>query len=154
MNILPLIRKMDEGQFLRPFSLEREMSKLFSDFFGDIGIMPGKDAEWAPRLDIAENEKEFIVKAEVPGIDSKDLDISVSGDVLKISGEKKAEHEEKKNNYHRIERSYGSFMRTVQMPAAVDSSAISAEMKNGVLEIMIPKKAVEERKKIEVKTGK
>jgi len=144
-----------------PFrSLQREVNRVFRDFFDDASVpdlgfgaslMPGV----APKMDIAETDKAFEVTVELPGIDEKDVDISVIDGVLTIKGEKKAETEEKGKNYHRIERSYGSFQRSMALPPTVDIDAIDATFKNGVLSVMLPKraKAVEKAKKIKIKAS-
>lgn len=144
-----------------PFrSLQREVNRVFRDFFDEAslpetGFASAFTGGIAPKMDIAETEKAFEVTAELPGIDEKDVDISVSDGVLTIKGEKKAEKEEKDKNYHRIERSYGSFQRSLALPPTVNEDAIEASFKNGVLKIVLPKtaKAVEKAKKIQVKSS-
>ena len=110
------------------------------NFFENFSTEPYREAGWAPSLDISETETEFVVKADVPGVDPKELDISYEDDVLTIKGEKKEEHEEKKDNYHRIERSYGSFSRAIKLPPSADADRIEAASKNGVLTLTIPKR--------------
>ena len=90
-------------------------------------------------FDVSETDENIIVKAEVPGIEPKDIDISISGDNLTIKGEKNAEKEEKGKNYHFVERSYGSFSRTIVLPASVKFEQVKAEYKKGILEITLPK---------------
>lgn len=141
----------------RPFRevsrLRREMDRLWDDYFG-----PGRralrplTAEFAPAVDVKETADQIVVKAEVPGMDAQDINISVTGDVLTIKGEKKAEREEKEENYHLVERSYGSFSRSLAMPAAVDLDKIEAKYDKGVLIITCPKKEEVKPKAIEVKT--
>ena len=104
---------------------------------------------WLPALDLTENPSELIVKAEIPGLDPKEVDISLADKLLTIKGEKKQEREEKEENYHLIERSFGSFSRSIQLPTEVKSDKISASYKNGILKIVLPKS--EEAKKKEVK---
>jgi HSP20 family protein len=142
----------------RPFReisrLRREMDRLWDDYFG-----PGRRAlkpmemEFAPAVDIKETEDKIVVKAEVPGIDAKDINISVTGDVLTIKGEKKSEHEEKEESYHLVERSYGSFSRSLVLPAAVDMDKIEAKYDKGVLTVTCPKKAEVKPKAIEIKSA-
>ena len=91
-------------------------------------------------MDVAETPEKVTVKAEVPGLDPKEIDISLVGDLLTIKGEKKSEREEKKENYHLVERSYGSFSRALRLPAAVDVDQIDAKYDQGVLTITCPKK--------------
>ncbi len=106
-----------------------------------------------PPLDVSETDDHIIVKADLPGIEVKDLDISVVGNVLTIKGEKKQEKEEKNESYHRIERVYGSFSRSITLPKAVKTEGIEAIYKDGVLKITIPKAEESRRKKIEVKVS-
>jgi HSP20 family protein len=92
-----------------------------------------------------------VIKAEVPGMEAKDIDISLAGDVLTIKGEKKSEREEKKENYHLVERTYGSFSRSLKLPSAVDADKIEASYKQGVLTVSCPKKEEVKPKAIEIK---
>lgn len=139
-----------------PFTFFRkEFDDLFDSFFRSVDVKhlePGTGS-FSPRIDIVESEKEIRIKAELPGMDEKDIDVSLSGSILSIRGEKKEEKEDKGKDYYRMERSYGSFSRSVQVPADVDESKIRARMSKGVLNIILPKteKAVEETKKIAVK---
>lgn len=141
----------------RPFRevtrLRREMDRLWDDYFGSgrraLRPLP---AEFAPAVDVKETADQIVVKAEVPGMDAKDINISVTGDVLTIKGEKKSEREEKEENYHLVERSYGSFSRSLAMPAAVDMDKIEAKYDKGILTITCPKKEEVKPKAIEIKT--
>jgi HSP20 family protein len=128
---------------LRPLgeltSLRREMDRLLERFFGEApgpGLYGGT---WEPRLDMAETKDMLTIKAELPGLESKDLDVSVSGDVLTIKGEKKQETEEKDEQRHIVERRYGAFVRMVRLPTSVAQGKIKASFKNGVLTINLPK---------------
>jgi HSP20 family protein len=142
----------------RPFRevsrLRREMDRLWEDYFG-----PGRRAlqplaeAWMPAIDVSESGDKVTVKVEVPGMDAKDIEISMVGDTLTIKGEKKVEKEEKDENYHMVERSYGSFVRALRMPAPVNAEKIEANYKNGVLTITCPKKEEVKPKAIEIKTG-
>ena len=133
--------------------LRREMDRLWDDYFGSgrRALQP-LPAEFAPAVDVKETADQIVVKAEVPGMDAKDINISVTGDVLTIKGEKKSEREEKEENYHLVERSYGSFSRSLAMPAAVDMDKIEAKYDKGVLTITCPKKEEVKPKAIEIKT--
>jgi HSP20 family protein len=141
----------------RPFReisrLRREMDRLWDDYFG-----PGRralkpmEAEFAPAVDVKETAEAVVVKAEVPGIDAKDINISVTGDVLTIKGEKKSEREEKEESYHLVERSYGAFSRSLVLPAAVNLDKIEANYDKGVLTVTCPKKEEIKPKAIEIKT--
>ena len=132
----------------------REMDRLFDEFFE---MRPLRrlfgEGEWIPSVDLSENPKEIVVHAEVPGIDPKDIDITIHGRTLTLKGEKKSEKEEKDVNYHRIERRYGSFTRTLELPTDVDPDNAKATYKDGVLKLVIPKTKEQAVKKIEVKSG-
>ena len=135
---------------------KKEMDSLFNRFF-DIDFPLSRDfiqaGEWAPRLDVAESEKQITVKAEIPGCDVGDIDISLEGRRLTIKGEKKEEKEEKEKNYLRVERAHGHFTRTLELPTDVDESAVEATYKKGVLKVVLNKTTPSENKKIEIKTG-
>lgn len=147
MKLVPW-RKREVG---RPLSgLQQEMNRLFENFFGDTFVEPfGGAGEWSPALDVAETEGAFLVRAELPGLDPDNVEITLTGDTLTIKGEKKEEKEEKTKSFHRVERSYGSFQRSVQLPVSVKADAVAATFKNGVLTIELPK--VEEAKTKSVK---
>ena len=105
-----------------------------------------------PSVDISEGKKDITVKAEIPGVEANDIDISLNGKLLTIKGEKKQEKEEKDENYHRMERSYGYFNRTIELPAEVDPEKVDASYKKGVLKIELKKTRESETKKIEIKS--
>ena len=142
----------------RPFRevtrLRNEMDRLWDEYFG-----PGRRAfqpmeeTWLPAVDVAETGDKVTVKAEIPGMEAKDIEISMVGDTLTIKGEKKAEREEKDENYHMVERSYGSFSRAMKLPAAVAADKVEATYKNGVLTVVLPKKEEVKPKAIEIKAG-
>jgi HSP20 family protein len=136
-----------------PFAVfRREMNALFDDFFSEAGE-PALEA-FVPRVDVKENDKEIRVTAEIPGIDEKDVEISLSGDTLTIKGEKRAETEEKGEERYHLERSYGTFRRSLSLPCEVDTDRTTATFQKGVLTITLPKTAVAAKsKKIAVKTG-
>jgi HSP20 family protein len=142
----------------RPFReisrLRGEMDRLWDDYFGSgrRGLQ-GLQPEFAPAVDVKETDTQIVVKAEVPGMDPKDINISVTGEVLTIKGEKKSEREEKEENYHLVERSYGSFSRSLALPAAVDLDKIEAKYDKGVLTVTCPKKEEVKPKAIEIKTA-
>ena len=131
----------------------REMDRLFDRFFeGWPFKLPAEGREWAPVVDVSETAKDVLVKAEIPGMDPKDIDVSVQGDVLTLRGERKKEQEEKGENFHRVERRYGAFSRSIRLPAEVDVGKVNANYKDGVLKINLPKTKGAAVKKIEVKT--
>ena len=113
--------------------------------------MGEEEGEWLPALDLSETANEFVVKAEIPGLDPKDIDISLSDNMLTIKGEKKQEREEKEENYHLIERSYGAFARSIQLPKEVNHQEITTSYKNGVLKIFLPKSEQAKKKEVKIK---
>ncbi|NLD39570.1 MAG: Hsp20/alpha crystallin family protein [Desulfatiglans sp.] len=127
--------------------------KLFDRFFDDWGLETvfSDDNEWVPAFDIAENEKDYAVTAELPGIDIKDVDITLSEGILTVKGEKKQEKEETVEGFHRIERCYGSFNRSFRIPGKVEADKIDASYKDGVLKVVLPKAEGTETKKIEIR---
>jgi HSP20 family protein len=134
-----------------PFTaIREEMKDLRSQMFG------GGDEGWlagamAPALDMSETETAIDVRMDLPGITAKDIDIQVNGNLLTVSGERKEEKEEKRKTFHRVERSYGSFSRTVTLPCAVNESEVAAEYKDGVLTVKLPKTEESKAHKIKVK---
>ena len=131
-----------------------EMDRLFDRFF-DIPPLRRfvRESEWFPAMDVSETSKEVIVNAEIPGMDPKEIDISLNGRVLTVKGERNREHEEKDKNFHRVERRYGAFARSVELPAEVEAGKIDATYKDGVLKINLPKTKEQHTKKIEIKTS-
>ncbi len=122
-------------------SLRERMNRAFDDVFANRG--EDKDltpSTWAPAVDIYETENELVLSAEVPGIAEKDIEIRVEDNTLQLRGERKFEKETKEENYHRIERSYGSFYRAFTLPNSIDSESIKAEHENGVLRVTMPKR--------------
>lgn len=101
--------------------------------------LSGKTAEWAPAVDIMEDDNAITIKVDLPEVEKKDIDVSVDNGTLTIKGERKLEQEEKKKNYHRIERSYGSYFRSFDLPDYVDANKIEAKSKDGVLRVTLPK---------------
>ena len=142
-------------------TLQRRMNRMFDDFFGDFDGFslsplraPARGADgFMPRMDIAETDKDITISAELAGMDEKDVEITVHDDVLTIKGEKKTEHEEKEGQRFLTERSYGSFSRSIALPAEVDQEKIDASFKKGILKVKLPKTpvAVSQAKKIDIK---
>lgn len=138
-------------------ALRQEMDQLFDDFFSGFGLAPFDAFEsfstFTPQVDVVENDREIKVLAELPGLDEKDVEVALDGTTLMISGEKKAEKEDRGDNYYHVERSYGSFRRAVPLPNEVDTDKIDATFKNGVLTVVLPKtpEARQRVKKIAVK---
>jgi HSP20 family protein len=137
-----------------PFSaLQREIDRLFSDFTRGWPSLGGPDL--APRMDVTERDSEIEITAELPGLEEKDVEVTLVDNVLTLCGEKKAEKEEKDENRRIIERSYGSFSRSIELPAGINPEEIKATMKSGVLTVTLPKPAQSqaEPKKIEIKAA-
>jgi HSP20 family protein len=133
------------------FGLHREIDRLFSEFAQGIGQ---DGVQLVPKIEVSETDKQIEISAEMPGLERKDVDISIEDDMLTVRGEKKLEEEKKDKNVQHSERSYGVFYRVLQLPSGVDPSAIQATMSNGVLKVTIPKPARSQPKKIEVKDAK
>jgi HSP20 family protein len=140
------------GTGYQPFaSLRREIDRLFDDFTRGFPAMTSPDL--TPTLDVTETDKELEITAELPGLEEKDVQINVADNLLTIKGEKKAETEQKDKNYRLVERSYGSFARTLELPAGVNPDQIKASIAKGVLTVTVPKPAPAQTKKIEVKAA-
>ncbi len=141
---------MKQGQGYR--TLRSEMDRVFDDFFG---LMParreGSATMWSPSVDISETADNFVVRAELPGMKKDDIELEVENNVLSIRGERKFEKTDEGENYHFMERSYGSFYRSFTLPKNVDSETIGAEYKDGMLIVTIPKKEEVKPKKVEIK---
>jgi HSP20 family protein len=132
--------------------LKKEMDDLFerfSDWRPSLRLR--EKGDWVPSVDSSETEKEIIIRAEIPGVEKEDIDVSLENKTLTIRGEKKTEHEENEENIHRVERRFGSFMRSIELPAEVDADKVSATYKGGVLKLKLPKVKSQTAKKIEVK---
>lgn len=145
-----LIPRSSFGSLLR---LRDEMDDLWSRFFD----MPGSAArrrgraEFAPAVDISETAEALEVSVEVPGMKPEEIEVTLTGQILTIKGEKKEEREEKKGDYRLVERSYGSFERSFRLPAEVDQAKLKATHKDGVLKLVLPKTGQAKAKKIEIK---
>ncbi len=140
------------------YSLQKEINRIFDNFFNELTpsrFFGDSFGSFVPSVDVKEKDDEFVVTVELPGMDAKDVDISISDDILTLRGEKKEEKEEKEGNYYRRECSYGSFHRDIPLPAEVEPDKVEAEFKRGVLTVHLPKKPESQRKakKIQVKTS-
>ncbi|MBF0524492.1 MAG: Hsp20/alpha crystallin family protein [Deltaproteobacteria bacterium] len=133
-------------------TFRREVNGMFDRFFGGFEVAPFEKRNFVPTLDLSENEKEYVVKMELAGIEAKDIDICLLNDVLTIKGEKKEEKEEKGETFHRVERSCGIFSRSIRLPGVVKEKEINASFKDGLLKVSLPKSEAAITKKIEVKT--
>ena len=145
-----------------PFaSFQREMNQLVDHFFSGFNLSSwapferGVARTFTPRVDVAETDREIKVSAELPGMEEKDIDVSLTRDTLTIKGEKMEEKEEKGKDYYRMERSFGSFTRSIPLPVEVDTDKVEATFKKGVLTVTLPKKpeAQGTTRKIDIKAA-
>jgi HSP20 family protein len=130
--------------------MERRMEEMWRSFWPATWRRPMEEWGWAPPIEMFEKEDRFIVKAELPGMEKDQIDISMVGDTLTIKGERKAEKEVKQEDYYLSERSYGGFVRAISMPSAVDARDVKASYQDGILEITVPKAAEVKPKKIPI----
>jgi HSP20 family protein len=164
-NILPLRRRGNSLPTRREndspvMAIQNEMNRMFDQFFSDPFAMLSvptlrSAAEFMPRIDVSETDVAMQVIAELPGMDEKDIQLTIENDALIISGEKKNDLEEKGKNFHRVERSYGSFQRVIPLVSEVQEDKVEASFKNGVLKITLPKTiaAAKQTHKIEIKSS-
>ncbi len=141
-----------------PFaSLRRDMDRMFEDFSRDTGWgPPATGMAAAPRIDVSETDAEIKIEAEMPGVDEKDVEVVLSNGRLTIKGEKKQEKKEEKKDYHLVERSYGSFARSIGLPFEADPSQVKADFAKGVLTVTVPKppQVKEKEKRIPISGGR
>jgi HSP20 family protein len=140
--------RWDPSRELDPF--RSDIDRVFDAFFG---ARPGNGGarRWTPAMDLVETDEHLVLKADLPGLEKDDVNIEIKDDVLTISGERKAHHEERKDGYHRVERAYGGFSRSLSLPQGVDADKVQADFDKGVLEVRIPKPA--ERRPHRVQIG-
>lgn len=143
---MAIVRWQPLGNLL---DIRKDIDKLFEEFFEGKAPIEG-DVGWTPRVDVHETDNSFVVSADIPGLEKKDIKISMQNNVLTIFGERKMEREEKNKSYHRIERYAGKFSRSFQLPTGIDADNVKAAYKNGVLTIEIPKKEEAKAKEIPV----
>jgi HSP20 family protein len=153
MRLQSLVPFREGGALMRPdfglFGLHREIDRLFNGFAQGTGPNGGQSI--VPNIEISDTGKAIEISAEMPGLERKDVEISIEDDTLTIRGEKKVEENQNDKNVQLSERSYGVFYRVLQLPPGIDPSSVQATMSNGVLKVTIPKPAKSEPKKIEVK---
>ena len=147
------VRREEDNPF---YSLQRSVNQVFDDFmdFGPFAFGSSL-TRFSPQLDVSETDREFQIAAELPGMDEKDVEVSVSNSLLTLRGEKKNEREDKRKDYYRMERSYGMFERRIPIPEGVDLNKVEASFRKGVLTVTLPK-SVEyqgERKRIPIKAA-
>jgi HSP20 family protein len=135
---------------MRPEPFSQEVNRLFNTLF-DAGDAQGH--RWAPAMDLVEAEDHFVLKADLPGLGEDDVSIEVQDNTLTVSGERKAEHEEREKGWYRVERSFGRFSRSLTLPEGIDPNAIAASFDNGVLEVRIPKPEERKPRRISIKAG-
>jgi HSP20 family protein len=137
-------------------SLQSEMNRLFNTFFDEPGRLAGNGGSlrrWVPAMDLVETDDHFVLRADLPGLNEDDVSIELEDRVLTISGERKAEHEDRKDGYHRVERAYGSFARSLTLPEGVDADDVQASFDKGVLEVRIPKPEERKPRKVAINVG-
>jgi HSP20 family protein len=136
-------------------SLQDRMNRLFDESYRTTQRGGSEDewalgGSWAPAVDIYEQGTDIVLKAELPGVDPKDVDIRLENNVLSLRGQRKLESEVKRENYHRVERSYGTFSRSFTLPTVVDQASIKAEFKDGLLRLTLPKREEAKPKQIQI----
>jgi HSP20 family protein len=143
-------------------TIQNEMNRLFNTFFD--APVPGAGASgapggggplrrWVPAMDLVETENDFVLRADLPGLAEGDVSIELEDNVLTVSGERKAEHEENREGYYRVERAWGSFSRSLTLPEGVDASAVTAQFDRGVLEVRVPKPEQRKPRKVSISVG-
>ena len=137
-------------------SIQNEMNRLFNTFFDT--PTPGGNGgstlrRWIPAMDLVETDEHFVLKADLPGLAEADVNVEVEDNVLTISGERKAEHEDKREGYVRVERAFGSFRRSLTLPEGINPDAVQASFDKGVLEVRIPKPEERKPRKVAIQVG-
>jgi len=147
--------KWDPARELDAF--QSDMNRLFDSFFGRRdGAASGSygSRRWVPSMDLVETEDHLVLRADLPGLRRDDIEIEVKDGILTVAGERKAQHEEKREDYHRVERSFGRFSRSLELPKGVEADHIDASFEDGVLEVRMPKPAERKPTRIEVRSGR
>jgi HSP20 family protein len=137
-------------------TIQSEMNRLFNTFFDSSASTHGGGQplrRWIPAMDLVETEDAFVLRADLPGLSEKDVNIELEDSVLTVSGERKAEHEERKEGYYRVERASGSFSRSLTLPEGVDPEAVTANFERGVLEVRVPKPEQRKPRKVAISVG-
>ena len=137
-------------------SLQGEMNRLFNTFFDTPTTANGGGGavrRWVPSMDLVETEDHFVLRADLPGLSEGDVAIELEDNVLTVAGERKAEHEEQKEGFYRMERAFGQFRRSLTLPEGVDAEKIAATFDKGVLEVRIPKPEEVKPKRVEIQVG-
>ena len=135
-------------------TIQTEMNRLFNTFFDSPAPAGGAtQRRWIPAMDLVETENEFVLRADLPGLSENDVHIQLEDSVLTISGERRAEHEERKEGYYRVERSSGRFSRSLTLPEGVDADAVTANFNHGVLEVRVPKPEQRKPRRVAISVG-
>ena len=138
-------------------TVQHEMNRLFGTFFDTTTPGNGRRASlrsWIPAMDVSESDNEYVLKADLPGLSEGDVNVELDDNVLRISGERKSEHEQRKNGYHRVERAFGRFSRSLRLPEGVSAEGIRANFDNGVLEVHIQKPEQHKPQKVSISVGR
>jgi len=146
------IRQRGRDMFSELTGMQQEMNRVFDEFFGERQDDMAQ-CTWTPMVDVSETDAELKIRAELPGLTQENIEIHLQDNVLTLQGEKKQEQKEERENFHRVERCYGTFSRSFTLPATVKIDAIQATFKNGILLITLPKAEEAKSKKIEIATG-
>ena len=133
-------------------SLQSEMNRLFNTAY-DSGSSGAALRRWVPPMDLVESGEQFVLRADLPGMSEEDIQIELEDGTLTVSGERKAEHEQRDEGFHRVERSFGAFSRSLTLPKGIDADAVSARFDRGVLEIRIPKPEARKPRRISIANG-
>jgi HSP20 family protein len=136
---------------MKPEPFSQEVNRLFNNLF-DLSDSTGAQ-RWVPTMDLTEANDHFVLRADLPGLGEDDVSIEIQDNTLTISGERKAEHEEHRRGWYRVERSFGRFSRSLSLPEGVDADAVSAECDKGVLEVRIPKPEERKPRRVAIKAG-
>jgi HSP20 family protein len=151
MKTMPIVRW---EPFRDLVTTQDRLNRLFNETMGRfVGSEGARSGGWLPAVDIYESEQNIVLKAELPGVDPKDVEATVHEGTLYLKGERKYEKEVKEESYHHVERAYGSFARSFELPASVDADKVQAEFKDGVLTLTMPKKEEAKAKKIKISAG-
>jgi HSP20 family protein len=138
-------------------SIQNEMNRLFNTFFDTPTTGNGGNGtsvrRWIPAMDLVETDEHFVLKADLPGLTEADVNVEVEDSVLTISGERTAEHEDKREGYVRVERAFGTFRRSLTLPEGINPDAVQASFENGVLEVRIPKPEERKPRKVAIQVG-
>lgn len=135
-------------------ALQGDLNRLLDSFFAPRGQGHGAlDRRWVPAMDLVESGEEYVLRVDLPGMERDDVGLELKDNVLTVSGRREAEHEESQEGFHRVERAFGSFVRSLELPAGIDPDSLKAEFERGVLEVRIPKPPQEQPRRIAIGEG-